>query len=72
VTLTALHVDLDYTPHPSFDQSAQFLPYLLTGNGDFEQSSIDFIHFCIFSKRRPNDEDIFDLMLDVEVQLQSL
>jgi hypothetical protein len=50
VTLTALHADLDCTPHPSFDQIAQLLPSLLTGNGDFEQSSVDFIHFCIFGK----------------------
>ena len=72
VTLTTLHAELDCTPHPSFDQSAQLLPSLLTENGDFEQSSVDFIHFCIFSKHHPGDENIFDLVLDVEVQLQSL
>jgi hypothetical protein len=55
MNLTALHVELDGTPHPSFDQSAQLLPSLLTGNGEFEQSSIDFIHFCIFRKHWPGD-----------------
>ena len=72
MTLTALHAELDYTPHPSFDQSAQLLPSLLTGNGDFEQSSVDFIHFCIFNKSRLGDENIFDLVLNIEVWLQSL
>ena len=72
MTLNSLHAELECTPHPSFDQSAQLLPYLLIGNSDFEQSSVDLIHFCIFSKRRPGDENIFDLLLDVEVHLQSL
>jgi hypothetical protein len=57
---------------PLFDQSAQLLPSLLTGNGDFEHSSVDFIHFCIFGKSRLGDENIFDFVLDTEVQLQSL
>jgi hypothetical protein len=35
LTLTVLHADLDCTPHHSLDQSAQILPSLLTGNGDF-------------------------------------
>jgi hypothetical protein len=72
VTFTTLNVELDCTPHPSFDQSAQHLPSLLIGNGDFEQSSVDFIHFSIFSKSRLDDENIFDLMLNNEVRLQSL
>jgi hypothetical protein len=36
LTLTFMHADLDCTPHHLFDQSAHILPYLMTGNGDFE------------------------------------
>jgi hypothetical protein len=72
VTLTALEDDSDETPHPSFDQIAYILPSLLTENGDFEQSSVDFIHFSIFGKICLGDENIFNFVLDAEVQLHSL
>jgi hypothetical protein len=72
VTFTVLPAELDCTPHPPFDQSAHLLPSFLTRNGDFEQSSVDFIHFCIFSKSRLDDENIFDFVLNTEVRLQSL
>jgi hypothetical protein len=67
VTLTALHADSYCTPHPLFDQSAQIFPSLLTRNGDFEQSLVDFIHFCIFGNIRLGDENILDFVLDTEV-----
>jgi hypothetical protein len=67
-----MHADSDGTPHLSFNQIAQILPSLLTGNGDFEHSSIYFIHLCIFGKSQLGIENIFDFMLDTKVQLQSL
>jgi hypothetical protein len=75
MTSTVLDTELDAEMDdalPLLNQIAQLIPSMCAWDGNFQQLVVNFVHLGVFRKSRLDDEDIFDLVLNAEVMLQSL